>query len=317
VGIVTPPLAFATSGSTGEPVSWLRTAEQIVAEARLLAELTAPDDVDGVVCFAPPRHLYGYLMGLALPQLLGVPCWYVSLTESPKRVVSRLRRPVIATVPAAMATLSRSLPALRRLDEVVLVHGSAVLPPDAGRIVAALDGRARMVELFGSTETGLVASRATAGAPWTPATDVAVAAGQAGVPEQLRVRSPRLAHRPGGTVPAELKLDDIVTVRPDGTFDWHGRRSRMVKVNGRRVYLDEIEAFLRDAAPGAVSRCEAHPDDLRGEWFTVLVDSAGSQGLAEVEQACRALPAWQRPSSVGHSSVGHSSVTGGGAVATA
>lgn len=305
---MTRPLAFATSGSTGEPVSWLRTAEQIRAEAGLLAELTAPTGVDGVVCFAPPRHLYGYLMGLALPQLLGVPCWYVSLTDSPKRVLSRLRRPVIATVPAAMATLSRSLPALRRLDEVVLVHGSAVLPPDAGRVLAALEGRARLVELFGSTETGLVASRTTPGAPWAPASDVTVSAGPVGEPGQLRVRSPRLAHRPGGAVTAELELDDIVTVRPDGTFDWHGRRSRMVKVNGRRVYLDEIEAFLRDAAPGAVSHCEAHPDDLRGEWFTVLVDSAGSQGLAEVEQACRSLPAWQRPSAVGRSTVGRSTV---------
>jgi acyl-coenzyme A synthetase/AMP-(fatty) acid ligase len=291
-------LAFSTSGSTGEPVSWLRTTAQVDAEAGLLAALCAPGRVDGVVCYAPPTHLYGYLMGLAVPRLLGVPCWYLSLTENPARVFAGLRCPLVAAVPAALSALSRSASALRSLDEMVLVHGSAVLPPDVDGLLSATDGRARLVELFGATETGLIASRARADQSWTPAPDVELVGMQPGVAMPLRVRSPRLARRPDRPTPAAAGLDDVVVVQDDGRFVWRGRRTRLVKVNGRRVDLDQVETMLRAAVPAATVTCRADRDPLRGEWFTVLVHPSEPSALAAVEQACRQLPSWQRPRAV-------------------
>jgi acyl-coenzyme A synthetase/AMP-(fatty) acid ligase len=294
-GAAADELIFRTSGTTGEPMTWVRSREQVEAEATLLAELCGAQDRDGVVCFAPPTHLYGHLMGVALPRQLGLPCRLVSVTAPVSWAFARLRRPLVAVLPAALATLTRGLPALRRLDDVVLVHGSAVLTPAMSQLLAALGGSARLVDLFGSTETGLVASRHSPDAAWTTAPDVQLSTDSG--TGRLRVHSPRIAHQPGGPARRSVLTEDVVTLRSDHTFRWIGRSSRLVKVNGHRVYLDQIEAQLRAAVPDVTSRCEAGRDPLRGEWFRVLVE-AGDDGLGQVQSACLALPGWQRPREV-------------------
>ncbi|MGC9665118.1 AMP-binding protein [Planosporangium sp. 12N6] len=298
-------LVFATSGTTGEPVRWLRTAAQVRAEAELLAVLCDAGDADGIVCYPPPAHLYGHLMGRALPDLLGLPVRRVGLTEPARDAFAGLRRPVVAALPAALAHLSRALPLLRRLDRLTLVHSSALLPAAATRLLADLDGRAGLVELFGSTETGLVATRRDPLRPeWTLAPDVAFDADvPAGGEAPLRVRSPRLATRPGTAPATRYTLDDLVDVVDARTFRWLGRRSRLVKVNGRRVNLDLVTDTLRgevgaDAVPEHVVTCRPHRDDLRGEWFSVRVASGDPAVLAAVTAACRRLPAWQQPRSI-------------------
>jgi acyl-coenzyme A synthetase/AMP-(fatty) acid ligase len=285
--------AFATSGSTGEPVVWLRSRDQVEYEAGLLATACGAEDADGVVCFAPPTHLYGHLMGIALPRQLGLPGRLVRLTQPLRWAFAGLRRPVVAAMPGAVAALTHSLPTLRRLDRLVLVHGSSVLTPATVRLLAELGRRARLVDLFGSTETGLVATRHAADAVWSPAPDVTLHT-EVGT-GRLVVASPRIAHRPGTPAQTEAVLEDVVTLHPDGTFRWVGRASRLLKVNGRRVYLDQVEATLRAAVPDAVTRCEPDRDPQRGEWFDVVVDSTGRRGVRAVERACQALPAYQRP----------------------
>ena len=295
VGVV----EFATSGSTGEPVRWRRTVEQLDAEAALLASVCGAggaDGIDGIVCYPPPRHLYGYLMGRALPDLLGVPCRQVGVTDPPQRAFAGLRRPLVAALPAAFAALRRALPVLRRLDRTVVVHSSAMLPAAGPRLVSELDGRARLVELFGSTETGLVAAR-TGGPLWTLAPDTRFAAPlAAGYEGALRVCGPRLAHRPDRPAPTDHVLDDLVSIVDDRTFRWLGRLSRLVKVNGRRVHLDAVQDALREAVSEVSIEVRATGDEVRGEWFDVVVGDPGA--VRAVAAACRRLPAWQQPRTV-------------------
>ncbi|MEU9131936.1 AMP-binding protein [Kitasatospora sp. NPDC048540] len=298
------PVAFATSGSTGPPQQWLRDPAQIDAEARLLTALCADGGIDGVLSYAPPRHLYGHLMGLAVPRLLDVPCLQAGLTAPLARTVTRWRRPLVAAVPAAFAVLARCLPELARAERIVLVHSSAVLPAGARELVAALGERARLVELFGSTETGLIATRSGGAGEWTLAEDTRFA------PEQeqeqardrrpdgsrlLRVTSPRLARRPGEEVPAATATGDLVTAPDERTFHWHGRANRLVKVNGVRVDLDHLTARLAAAVPGVALACRAEPDPLRGEWFSVHAATDDPGLLARLAAAVRALPAAEQP----------------------
>ncbi|MFJ1703647.1 AMP-binding protein [Kitasatospora sp. NPDC088346] len=290
------PVAFATSGSTGPPQQWLRDPAQIDAEARLLAALCADGGTDGVLSYAPPRHLYGHLMGLAVPRLLDVPCLQAGLTAPLARTVARWRRPLIAAVPAAFAVLARCLPELARAERVVLVHSSAVLPAGARELVAALGERARLVELFGSTETGLIATRTGGAGEWTLAEDTRFAPGpRRPGPGPLRVAGPRLARRPGGEAPAATATGDLVTVLDDRTFHWHGRTNRLVKVNGVRVDLDRVTARLAEAVPGVALSCRAEPDPLRGEWFSVHAATDDPRLLAGLAAAVRALPAAEQP----------------------
>src|SRR5271155_1164128 len=70
----TPPgadIAFGTSGSTGEPVSWYRTAEQLDREVDLITAAVI-GQIDQVVSFAPPTHLFGRLFGEVLPRRYGI-----------------------------------------------------------------------------------------------------------------------------------------------------------------------------------------------------------------------------------------------------
>jgi acyl-coenzyme A synthetase/AMP-(fatty) acid ligase len=289
-------LTFATSGSTGDPVAWDRTPEQVRAEAELLAELCGAADVDGIVCYPPPVHFYGYLMGRALPALLGIPVRQIGLTDPPAPAFAGLHSPLVAALPAALGQLGRCMPVLRALDRLTLVHSSALLPATAARLIDRLDGRAHLVELFGSTENGLVATRRDPPRPvWTLAPDVRFGAGMPTAGDApLRVRSPRIAGSHGRPPAAEHELDDIVEILDDRTYGWIGRRSRLVKVNGRRVNLDQVTDALAEAAPDVRFTCRPHADELRGEWFSVLVDDP--RALSAVRAACRRLPAWQQPS---------------------
>ncbi|MER5865156.1 AMP-binding protein [Kitasatospora sp. NPDC002040] len=290
-------LEFATSGSTGEPQRWLRTLAQVDAETELLiglcADESADQGVDGVLSFAPPRHLYGHLMSLALPRRLEVPCLQAGLTAPLARTVARWRRPLIAAVPAAFAVLGRCLPELAGAERITLVHSSAVLPPAGLKLLADLGERARLVELFGSTETGLIATRPGGTEDWTLAADTRFAMDSES--DQLRVSSPRLARRPDGPPPTATTTGDLVTVLNGRTFRWRGRSNRLVKVNGVRVGLDRVAARLSEAVPGVPISCRAEPDPLRGEWFTVHAGTDDPRVLAELAAAVRALPAAERP----------------------
>ena len=297
---MTGELEFRTSGSTGEPLTWLRTAEQIRAEAGLLTLLCVPAGVDGIVSYAPVDHLYGHLLGRAVPELLDVPARRLDLVDDPGSALAGWRRAVVVAVPASFVQLARCLPALRALDRLVVVHGGAALPPLAGRVMAALGERASLVELFGSTETGLVGQRGgPARGRWTLAPDVTLAGpAQPGAVTALRVRSPRLARRPGAERAPEIELDDVVRIDGERSFQWLGRRGRLLKVNGRRVNLELVETRLRDAVPGVRLHCRPERDDLRGEWFTVVAEAGERQTVNELQAACRRLPAWQRPRAV-------------------
>ncbi|MBM7774783.1 acyl-coenzyme A synthetase/AMP-(fatty) acid ligase [Actinokineospora baliensis] len=290
------PVRFATSGSTGPPVRWSRDEDQLAAETRLLATLLGGDAVDAVHTHAPVEHLYGHLLGVRLPALLGVGVRHVPIT----RPFAASGSPLLVTLPASFSVLARSLPALDGCDRVTLVFSSARIPPLAHTVVTALGDRARLVELFGSTETGLVATRVfPGGADWELAPDVRFAPGLlAAGSGRLALRSPRIAARDGSPPPAEITLDDDITVVGARSFRWHGRAAGLVKINGRRLSLDAVRATLAAAVPGAVLRCVPEPDPVRGEWFTVTVDRADPRTLRSLAAAVAELPAWQRPRSI-------------------
>ncbi|WIX91445.1 AMP-binding protein [Amycolatopsis sp. DG1A-15b] len=298
-----PVTRFSTSGTTGAPVGWLRTEAQLVAETELLARLLDADPavrVDAVFTHAPPAHLYGHLTGVRLPEVLGVPVRQVPQTAAFD--VGAARHPLLVLLPASFAVLERSSHAFAHCARVTMVFSSAAIPEAAGAVRAALGPRARLVELFGSTETGLVATREHGGSPeWTLAPDVRFADALLAAGEgRLTVSSPRLAAREGEPPPGEHRLDDLVRVTGPATFRWEGRDGRLLKVNGRRLDVDRLLSELAGAAPGHVLRCCPERDDVRGEWFTVTVEptetaAAGAGVPATLAAAVEALPAWQRP----------------------
>ncbi|TDC24537.1 acyl-CoA synthetase [Streptomyces sp. 8K308] len=308
---------FTTSGHTGDPVAWRRTHAQLRAEATLVADAAVgpAGSLDHIVNFAPIHHLYGHLFGEVLPRLWDVEvhqAWRDEVTAVPP--LRGAARTLLVCLPSSWPLLRRLVPALRRLPSVVALHSSAAPTEAAGEVVRALDGTGfRAVSLLGSTETGAVAHRPVAPTgvepgPWRLLPDVTLLpdpcpdAGGEGA-HRLRVASPRLGRRADmAAPPASWRLADVVRPLGPREFDYLGRTSRLVKANGRRVWLDQVEAAVRAALPGVEAVCLPVSDPVRGEHYEVCL-AAGSvpagTGAREVRAAIgAALPGAPGPRAV-------------------
>lgn len=276
---------FETSGTTGAPVGWNRTPAQLRAEARLVADhVLGP--IDRIVCFAPPQHLYGWLYGRVLPALRAVTvvdAWGDPLAPPP----SLRGRVLLVCLPATWQVLRRCVDRLDAAEEVVALHSTAVPPPAAHELAGRLDpGRFRAVELLGSTETGAVAHRPIEAelrpaAPWHLLPDVQAEL-TGGGEQPLTVAGPRLARRDDEARPPETwTMPDLVRAAGPGRFVRVGRKAEMVKVNGRRCLLSEIEERVRQVVPGSDAAAVPVPDAVRGEHYE-LYYSAAETGESEL-----------------------------------
>lgn len=274
---VAPFVDFHTSGTTGPGRCWRRLRENIWLEAGMLAELVAPEQPEAVVSFVPSVHLFGALASVLVPAQLGVPVWYRTtfLGELPHL---EQRRIVVMATPWIFQLLLEHLDWVRGFDHITVLYGGAMLPATAGRFLReAGPDRAMIVEVMGSTEAGGIATRRwREGEPpaWTLFRDVSfadpdLAKVDGEVP--LVVRSPRLAFRPGEQPPARWHADDRIKPLDGRRFRLVGRAARLVKVNGRRINLDEAEHAVRAVLDCADLALLPIPDDLIGEHVELLV----------------------------------------------
>jgi acyl-coenzyme A synthetase/AMP-(fatty) acid ligase len=94
-----------------------------------------------------------------------------------------------------------------------------------------------VIELYGSTETGALATRRTASEiAWTPLPGVALHGQGTGEAQRFRAEGPHI------DVP--IVLGDILELQPDGRFRWLGRASDLVKVGGKRASLFALNLAL-------------------------------------------------------------------------
>ncbi|MET7395836.1 class I adenylate-forming enzyme family protein [Dactylosporangium sp. NPDC005572] len=303
--LVPETVAFHTSGTTGPRRAWWRTREQLWTEAGLLADLLGGAEAPrAVVSFVPPVHIYGALATVLVPARLGVPVWYRSGFFGAMPAVGG-RAVVVAATPWIFTLLLQHLDWVRGFDRVVVLHSSAMLPATAGRFLAEAGAdRAEIVEVLGSTETGGIAARRWAGGeppPWTLLPDVdLVPAGadeQAAVPGEvpLVVRSPRLAFGAGERPPATRRTGDHVEpVGPRG-FRFAGRRDRLVKVNGRRIDLDEVERGIRPLLDAADLALAPVADPMIGEHLDLLLVLRPGTTLAGLDLAAAIAAIGVRP----------------------
>ncbi|MBO0759428.1 MAG: acyl-CoA synthetase, partial [Bradyrhizobiaceae bacterium] len=142
----------------------------------------------------------------------------------------------LVTSPAHLVRLGgiSPLPPTRR-PSLVLSAG-APLADDAAQSAATVLG-VPICEIFGSTETGAIACRRRDGADaaWRPLPGVALESTEDGL---LRVRA---RYVPGG----EQVTSDRVDIEADGGFRFRGRIDSIVKIEGQRVSLPELEEHLR------------------------------------------------------------------------
>jgi acyl-coenzyme A synthetase/AMP-(fatty) acid ligase len=243
-------LTLFTSGSTGERKRIDKTLAQLEREIAVLDSLWGAVLGDSrVLRMVSHQHIFGMTFGILWPVAAGRPFAAESHIAWESLLAQLGPRAALIVGPAQLSRLGGldALPPARRPSAVITA--GAPLARAAAQETEALLGTLP-IEIFGSTETGAFAWRLQdrAAVPWQALPGVEFARSADGT---LALRSPFLAT--GDFHPTA----DIVAL-VDGGFVFEGRGDRIVKIEGKRVGLAEIERdlmrlpFVSDAAAVAL-----------------------------------------------------------------
>jgi acyl-CoA synthetase (AMP-forming)/AMP-acid ligase II len=234
------PLTLYTSGSSGTPKAIQKTLAQFDAEVRTLErQWGALLGSATMLASVPHHHVYGLLFRVMWPLAAGR-AFDRATSMEPLQLAARLAQCGRGAVVSSPAQLAR-WPELAGFDALepapcVFFSSGGPLAAEAASACARVHGAAP-VEIYGSTETGGIAWRQQHESDaWRPVPGVEIRRESDGA---LAVRSPHLGHD------GWHRTDDAIVVGDDdGRFRLQGRLDRVVKIDGKRVSLPEIEAQL-------------------------------------------------------------------------
>ena len=278
-----------TSGSTGRPTAHAKSWGQLSrGAAHLMAALgwTLPAR-HAVVGSVPPQHMFGLETTVMLPWHAGIPVHVHRplLPADLETAVSECARPCwwmttpVHLRPPLLAMTATAMP----LTLAGIVASTMSLPP---ALAAAAEARWQIpvLEIYGSTETGALATRRTAADEWwTPLPGVELLQQDGGKGEEWEEEAAgagkddgdgevRRILASGSHIYPPVLLADQLHFNPDGRFLWLGRSTDLLKIGGKRASLsalnqriteiagvDDGAYFVPDAAGGAASHDDAHP----------------------------------------------------------
>jgi len=248
-----------TSGSTGLPQPHGKTWGKLVAngraEAATLGLDRAPHTLVGTV---PVQHSYGFESTFLLALHGGCAFWsgkpfYPQDIAAALDAVPRPR--LLVTTPFHLSTLLSSgigLPAIDRLLSATAPLSAALAAEAEARTGAPLN------EIYGSTESGQVASRRTTdGLAWTL------------LPGVRLEQDADTTTACDGHVEGRAALSDVIELLPGRRFLLHGRHADLVNIAGKRTSLAYLNHQIA-AVPGVVDAAFFLPDDDTGGGVTRL-----------------------------------------------
>ena len=236
-GLKTPhanhPIKLFTSGSSGTPKCIEKTVGLMDREAdvttRLFRSVTEGTVIQSTV---DPRHLYGLTFNV----------WFAMSAGRPMATTRRVYQEQLLTLPFPVALITT--PTFMRMLETSLAVPTLPFVLSAGGPLSA-EAKATLkawspstiYEIYGSTETGVVASRAHKDSDETPDWTLIDEGALNETPEGWVLSSPLLTK-------GVLTLDDRLTVTGERTFRLLGRRDRVVKIGEVRLSLTEVERVV-------------------------------------------------------------------------
>ncbi|MCB1691040.1 MAG: acyl-CoA synthetase [Halioglobus sp.] len=233
-------LVVFTSGSSGKPKGIRKQMSQLDAELSSLETMWGELLTDSIIMSTVShQHLYGLIFSVLWPLCSGRTFWRRPFIDplSMCREASALPGTAWIMSPAHLHRLSPKMPWHEVSTSLSTIFSSGgALNLDAARSIFSVTGKLP-VEVFGSSETGAIAWRqqAVSGQDWIAIPGVEVRCTDEGA---LAVRSPFLQ-------------DNEWYVTADGasmvsrySFQLGKRLDRIVKIEGKRVSLPEVEELL-------------------------------------------------------------------------
>jgi 4-coumarate--CoA ligase (photoactive yellow protein activation family) len=268
-------LTLFTSGSSGAPKPVRKTLAQFNAEVHTLEQQWGEALGQAtILASVPHHHIYGILFRVFWPLAAGR-AFDRSVSADPQALQARIAQSGSTVVVSTPAQLSRwpELPgfaALAPVPRAFFSSGGPLAAHTASQYAASFG--AAPLEVYGSTETGGIAwRRQNESDAWRAMPGIHVQRAEDGA---LTVRSPHLGHD------GWHRTEDEAVFDGDGRFRLQGRLDRVIKLDGKRLSLAELETRLAQhpfVAQVAVTRLEGVSRERAGA--VVVLTEAGNEAL--------------------------------------
>ncbi len=244
-----------TSGSTGLPAAhlkcWGALAERSLAAADRFG-WTLEANPHCILATVPPQHMYGFETSVLLPLHAAAASWCgpALLPADVRAAMASMAGPtVLVTTPLHLRALLAAGGTLGA-RHVCTISASAPLDVALGEAVEARWG-APLLEIFGATEVGSIASRQlTRDDAWRVYPGIELETG----PACTIVTAPHAE---------ATALADQLDLLGQGRFQLVGRRGDLIKLAGKRTSLSSMTRAL-ESLDGVEDAAFLVPDDLDG-----------------------------------------------------
>jgi len=231
-----------TSGSTGAPIPHIKTWGRLAACVREGASRLGILDgrSHAILATVPAQHMYGFESTVLTPLQSGNAlcaerpfypadiCAAVAAVPRPRALIS---------TPIHLRTLLATDIDMPEAD--LIVSATAPLSPELAR-AAEQRFNSTLIEVYGSTETGQIATRRTAQTrEWQLWSDV-----------QLSVQDDRVSAQ-GGHIEQLTLMGDVIEITGPQHFLLHGRTADLVNIAGKRGSLGYLNHQL-NSIPGVL-----------------------------------------------------------------
>jgi long-chain acyl-CoA synthetase len=293
-----------TNDSSGNPKGVLRTDENLEAAATQAARALEVTNQDRILTTVPLYHSYGFDVGLAVALRYGATL-YLEDEVAPKRIVKLLREQEINVLPgtpglyAGLAKLPTAKPLKIKKPRYL----------SAGSLLAEATAEAfkerwgiRIIPMYHTTETSTVACDKKEPRPGSvgkviEGVEVRIGDGKTSEEGAIWVRGESIArsvipeprvrdgHVPVGSIDDKgwLRTGDVGHIDKTGRIYLSGREDQLVKVDGKRVALGEVQECLESFPTVEQARVRVITDPLGGPMVvaSVVVMGKGGPTIAE------------------------------------
>lgn len=235
-------LKIFTGGSTGKPKMWQKTPRNIFAEVNYHAKSFNITEDDIFVSTVPPQHIYGLLHSVLIPYISSARV-IEQVCIFPQEIITAINNnnaTVLVSIPIHYRVLKGSTFKLSSLKHALSSAGNLDFP-DAEYFFNQTG--CSVTEIFGSTETGGIATRRNSGkeTAWKPLDVI-----------EWKIEDDRLSVCSEFISPDLPKdrigffiTEDRIEKKGNSNFIHLGRADGVIKVAGKRVDLKEIETALK------------------------------------------------------------------------
>ena len=230
-----PAVILSTSGSTGRPKPVTKSWSTLLHSARAAGARLEVDGLPGatVIATVPHHHSYGLesVILLGLLHGLAVDAGWPLYPGDIRAALARAPRPrILVTTPVHLRALLAEPANMPQAD--LILSATAPLPKALAAVAEACFG-ARLIEIYGCTEAGQVATRRTAQeTEWQCFDGVVLDQDEHGTWSS------------GAAVPGRVLLHDMIEFTGTSTFRLGERTADLVDVAGKRASLAHLNHQL-------------------------------------------------------------------------